>query len=96
MKVQLSSVGNPDFNQNPDAPMYGCEPNKLVEVNSFKEASDVCSKFIIKNDLGSGNWSGGQIVDDKGKHIAHVSYNGRVWEGSASQTPFEAKEIKIK
>lgn len=82
MKVTLSSVGNPDFRQDPTRPIYGCEPNKTVEVASYKEASEKCIEFITNNDLGSGNWSGGDILDEKGKVIAVVSYNGKVWKGS--------------
>lgn len=94
MKVTLKSVGNPDFGENPNESVWGCEDNKEVTVNSFKEASKVCSKFIEENDLGSGNWAGGQIKDDSGKVIAFVSYNGRVWEG-AEYTEHNI-EIKIK
>lgn len=82
MKVLLASVGNPDFRQDPDKPLYGCEKDKTVEVATFKEASEVCAKFISDNDLGSGNWSGGEIQNEKGIVIALVSCNGRVWEGS--------------
>ena len=93
MKVTLNSVGNPDHNQNPNLPMYGAKKNSVVTVKSFKEASEVCQKFIEDNDLGGGNWNGGRIFDDDGKEIAHVSYNGRVWEGK-SWTP-TTKEIEI-
>lgn len=94
MKVTLASVGNPDFRgQDPNKPLFGCEPNKEVEVKTFKEASQVCVDFIMKNDLGSGNWAGGNIKDDSGKVIAVVSYNGRVWEGSSLNGNNE--EIKI-
>ena len=82
MKVKLSSVGNPDFNQDPNRPMYGCARNKIVPVATFKEASEVCMKFIADNNLGGGNWSGGDIADESGKVIALVSYNGKVWKGS--------------
>lgn len=97
MFVKLSSVGNPDFGQDPNRPMYGCEKNKLVKVTSFKEASEKCKKFIDDNDLGSGNWSGGQIYgdDDKKVVIAHVSYNGRVWEGKAGDWNSNTKKIEI-
>lgn len=93
MKVKLASIGNPDFGQDPDKPMYGCEPNKMVKVKTFKEASEACVKFIMDNDLGSGNWFGGEIYDDNNKVIAHVSYNGRVWEGQYWNS--KTKEIKI-
>lgn len=93
MKVKLASVGNPDFGQDPNRPMWGCEKNRTVTVASYKEASEVCSKFINDNDLGGGNWTGGEIYDDKNKVIAHVSYNGRVWKGDFNNEPRE--EIKF-
>lgn len=93
MKVRLSSVGNPDYGQNPNQSLYGSEPNKTVTVKSFKEASKVCQKFIEDNDLGGGNWDGGLILDDNNKVIAHVSYNGRVWEGESWTS--NTKEIKF-
>ncbi len=96
MKVKLSSVGNPDFGQNPNQRLYGSEKNKVVTVTSFKEASDVCRDFIDNNDLGSGNWSGGEILDENNKIIAHVSYNGRVWEGRIGDWNGNTKQIEIK
>lgn len=81
MKVLLASCGNPDHRQDPDKELFGCERNKWVVVKDFKEASERCQKFIEDNDLGSGNWKGGIIVNDKLTIIAHVSYNGRVWKG---------------
>ena len=91
MKVKLSSVGNPDHGENPNRPKYGCR-NQLVEVSSFKEASELCRKYIEDNDLGGGNWSGGAITENR-KQIAHVSYNGRVWEGKNWSST--TKEIKF-
>ena len=80
MKVELSSVGNPDFGQNPNEPLWGAEPNRTVEVETFEDASVECISFIHKNQLGGGNWSGGDILNEHGARIAYVSYNGRVWE----------------
>ena len=93
MKVILSSIGNPDQGQDPTQPLFGCEPCKTLPVSSFKEARDLCIKFISDNNLGSGNWNGGQILDDNEKVIAFVSCNGRVWEGS--ENSIDAKEILI-
>jgi hypothetical protein len=53
----------------------------------------LCVKFISDNNLGSGNWNGGQILDENEKIIAFVSCNGRVWEGS--ENSIDAKEILI-
>ncbi len=75
--VKLSSCVNPDRSVS--------DTNKkikaiLKEVNTLLEASNVCRKFIEENELGSGNWDGGEISDGEGKFIARVSYNGRVWK----------------
>lgn len=82
MKVTLESVGNIDHGENPNQQKLGASKNKSVKVNSFLEARQKCMNFIDSNDLGGGNWSGGLIMDDNNKVIAHVSYNGRVWEGA--------------
>lgn len=80
MKVELSSCGNIDHWQNPEESMMGSEPNRMETVESFQEASKVCSEFIDKNELGGGNWTGGNIYDENETLIARVSYNGRVWD----------------
>lgn len=74
MKVKLSATGNPDFGQ------YGSigVQTRRVVVRSLSEASRLCRHFIETEDLGSGNWTGGQVYED-GKKIAQISYNGRVW-----------------
>ena len=96
MIVLLASVGNPDFSQDPDRPMYGCERNAWHPVMSYKEASDLCRDFISRNDLGGGNWSGGDIAV-QGTVVAYVSYNGRVWEVTKKTPKWsgKAKEIQI-
>lgn len=82
MTVTLKSVGNIDHGQDPTKQKLGASKDKNVKVNSFLEAQQKCMKFIDKNNLGGGNWSGGHIKDNTGKIIAHISYNGRVWEGA--------------
>jgi hypothetical protein len=93
MKVTLTSVGNPDFRQDPNKPLYGCDPDSIVDVDSFEDASRVCMGFISNGNLGAGNWSGGAIHDDEGNQLAQVSYNGRVWEGVGYATG--RKEIEL-
>jgi len=91
LKVRLEARPNPDYSS--DSSDYRGRINieaSLETVTSFKEASEVCKKFIRDNELGSGNWTGGEIFEN-GKQIAHVSYNGRVWEGRT----YPAKEIQI-
>lgn len=83
MTVSLTSVGNPDHGQDHDAPVYGVE-DTTAEVDSLAHASAVCRAWILKNDLGGGNWSGGRVSVD-GKVVARISYNGRVWATDGSE-----------
>lgn len=91
MKVKLEAKPNRDFDR---CTIQGSLKIKAqwVEVKSFKEASNTCVDFCDKNELGGGNWTGGDIKDDKGKLIAYVSYNGRVWESRQ----YPSMEINIK
>ena len=82
MKLKLAHRRNPDI-----AGGYWQRPKesgkaKFVDVKTFAEASQVCLRYIQTNELGGGNWSGGDILNDNSEQIAYVSYNGRVWHGS--------------
>lgn len=90
--VILKADPNPDY-EFPDPRATVKTVKVRLPVSSFASASKVCKNFIENFDLGSGNWTGGQIGDINGKIIAHVSYNGRVWEGE-NWTP-DSVEIKI-
>lgn len=53
-----------------------------VAVDDFAAASAAARAYIERNGLGGGNWSGGDITQGRNSRvIAHVSYNGRVWDG---------------
>ena len=77
MEVLLASCGNPDHYQDPDQPMWGCESDSKVSVKSLDEASAECRDFIKRNELGSGNWAGGDVFEGN-EHIAQIAYNGRI------------------
>jgi hypothetical protein len=77
MEVILASCGNPDHYQDPFLPMWGCQDNCKLSVESLEEASRFCLEFIRKNDLGGGNWAGGQVLKGK-KVIAVIEYNGAI------------------
>ena len=77
MEVMLASCGNPDHYQDPDQPMWGCESDSKVSVKSLDEASVECRKFIERNELGSGNWAGGDVLEG-GKCVSRIAYNGRI------------------
>ena len=49
-------------------------------VDDLRGASAAVKSFRDRTGIGGGNWSGGQVFDDKGEQVAQVSYNGRVWE----------------
>lgn len=88
-RVRLASCGNIDHGDNPFQQMPGAGSNQWQSVTSLREASKACSKFINANEMGSGNWDGGEVLDGAGQMVARVSYNGCVW----ARTP-EAKVTK--
>lgn len=75
--VVCKSEGNPDYKQY--API---SDTKYFPINTLQEAAQKCREYIDENDLGGGNWAGGDVLDINGKVIAHVTYNGRVWNTS--------------
>lgn len=70
------------------------KPNGLVyfEVNSLKDAANLTQKFIKEYRLGSSNWTGGIVLNYDMEFVAHISYNGRIWDSEDWQT---AKEIEL-
>jgi hypothetical protein len=78
MNVKLSHRPNPDI---AGGYWHGKPPDgkRMVSVESLAEASGVCQGYIRRNDLGFGNWTGGQVFDGK-RQVAVVSYNGRIWD----------------
>jgi len=86
--VNLASVGNPDYRQDPTKSI---SPEIQRTVNSFREASDACMDYIAEWDLGGGNWTGGQIFKN-GIQVAEISYNGRIWKLNKKKTIFECTE----
>ncbi len=97
MMVQLSSQVDPfRYGQlsSSEQILETRKPNESIffEVKSFKEAAELCRKFIKQYNLGGSNWTGGLIVDENFNFLATVSYNGRVWD---SEDWRNAKEIEI-
>lgn len=78
MFLRLASVGNPDFGQNSTRPLPGVRDG-VVPVADYAAASVLARKWIEDNDLGGGNWSGGQLTDEDGALVGRVAYNGRVF-----------------
>lgn len=73
--VFLSSCGNIDHGENPfvskvESVSYHCK--------SIEECQAAVMSYIDENDLGAGNWNGGQVYKH-GTQIGSISYNGRFW-----------------
>ena len=71
MIVFLASCGNPDRNQY-SAPSYP----EVVTVADVESAVKMAKKYRDQNDLGGGNWSGGEVYEN-GAFIGRIAYNGR-------------------
>lgn len=78
LNVELSSVGNPDYQQDPDRALPGV-PSLTVKALSLLDASRHVRAYIDKYQLGVGSWSGGTVRDFQGRLVAHITYNGAVW-----------------
>ncbi len=75
LRVQLAAVPNPDYGEGRERRIKA----HYVEAHSFADAAAICRRFITANDLGSGNWAGGDIRLGIAL-LGRVSYNGRVWQ----------------
>lgn len=70
--------------------------------SSFAEASQIAQQFRDTADYGFAiggdqyaSFKTGRVYDAAtNKQIAHVSYNGRVWHGTARQWTSQTEEIK--
>lgn len=93
LEVWLSSVGNPDHGQDPSRPLFGVS-QYWQAVDSLARASAMCRSYIVGNDLGGGNWTGG-LVRRRETHeeIATVSYNGRVWRKGTGTDPYPVSYV---
>lgn len=93
LKVSLSSCGNINYGQNPDTPLLGV-PDESKEVYSLEEASKVCRQYIEEHYLGGSQWNGGEVYDEAGVLVAHVSYNGRVWSPDRQTEILVQEQVK--
>jgi len=84
--VKLASHGNPDFRQDPSRSLSGVR-KMTKKVATLREASEACLTYIRENDLGFGNWAGGQVLKD-GKVFARISYNGRAFKQDGEHLVF--------
>lgn len=74
--VMCKSCGNPDLGECPyeeiALPMF-------VQTNTIEECSEAVREYIKDNNLGSGQWCGGQVYEEKVGYIGRISYNGKFW-----------------
>ncbi len=83
--VTLSKAGSPDRGQDPTRSFWRTRPTSAV-ARTMEVAAALCEDYIQENDLGSGNWTGGEILED-GRLVARVSYNGRIWNADPDYVP---------
>lgn len=83
--VSLSNRGNPDLGQSPTKPLPSSRCYKKA-CRSVLEARRVCLEYIRKHQLGGGHWCGGQVTNALGRPVAHISYNGRLWQPQSNDT----------
>ena len=81
-EVELGAEPNPDFDRSSHEGTVNIKKHR-VKVKSMSEARDKVVKFIMDNDLGSGNWVGGDIYQ-YGKKVGYISYNGRIWDNQGN------------
>lgn len=80
--VLLAARGNPDVQQDPDRPPFGCPEDQLVFVGSIEKAQTAVREYIARWNIGGGQWVGGDVQDGKTlAHVGMVHYNGRYAEG---------------
>lgn len=78
MILYLSHAPNPDVRGGYwVAPLDSGTPTQ-IDVDSLADASLRCRRYIQNNELGGGNWTGGQVFDEE-RLVASISYNGRIW-----------------
>jgi hypothetical protein len=82
--VHLKHAANPDI----PGGYYGFKrPAHLkAQVETLADAAKTCRQYIDHNELGGGNWTGGQVFKgNSNEQVARVSYNGRVWAMDGSE-----------
>lgn len=68
---------------------------KWIDVASLEEASTVATKYIYDNDLGSRDWFGGIVRDDKKNPVAVIQFNGRIETDLSGEAGFLSNAKKL-
>jgi len=82
MKIKLWHCPNIDLMETKGYRTQPKVPRRITaNVETLKEASITLRKWVNENNLGGGNMDArcGEVRNEHGRHIATVSYNGRVW-----------------
>ena len=81
-KIWLSACGNPDHGENPNSNIVDgiAVKSHWASADTIDELVKLARTFIETNNLGSGNWNGGEIINTMTNvEVGWMSYNGRVW-----------------
>lgn len=79
LRLLIETAGNPDFDEDPHSSL---SPRLDIECSTLAEAVQYAEGYRDYYNLGGGNWQVAVIKSARdGTVLAHVSYNGRVWEG---------------
>lgn len=78
-KVIITTVGNPDYNQDPDRPLWGVPEGEALDAPTLEALVEKVREFQDDYDIGGGNWSLCRVFKAE-KLIGFMSYNGRVWD----------------
>jgi hypothetical protein len=88
MFVKLGHRKNPDLPGGYWQPPV--DPGRAVKVpvESLADASRAVREYITRNGLGGGNFRTASVTDERGRKVAEVSFNGRVWglDGQSIET----------
>ena len=93
MKTKLTfafqAVPNPDFQSGHRATLR--LPFQMVPASDLKDASARFRELIVEHDVGGGNLTklAGRVFDERGRQIARISYNGRVWDNDGQEIKLE-------
>lgn len=72
--VSMTSHPNPDLKET-----VAKAPPQNVIVNTMRQAVAAVRSYIACYDLGGGNFPGAKVIRNY-KHVATISYNGRIWK----------------
>ena len=74
--VMLRSCGDIDYGE---CPYEEIAPPIFVQTDSIEKCSEAVREYIEDNNLGSGQWCGGQVYEEEVGYIGKISYNGKFW-----------------